>query len=185
MWRCCAIAVGSAKAFLMTDYSSTCCRCRSARRGKRVWQCFTPETCSRKPVGRPTDSPSYTWRGDVTLDRPYYFTEDQLFLTNIVDMPSVLDYALSSGYLKHDRQLAAVFSQQATLGGGDIRRQDLPFVSNKVNFSKIGAMGMYPIPGLRDLLFQASYSYVLTGRNVGQSSTFMVGAMYKLHFLER
>jgi hypothetical protein len=30
------------------------------------------------------------------------------------------------------------FSQQTTLGGGDIRRQDMPFVSNRMNLSRIG-----------------------------------------------
>ena len=33
-----------------------------------------------------------TWRrADVTLDRPYYFTDNQFFLTNQVDMPDVVD----------------------------------------------------------------------------------------------
>ena len=48
------------------------------------------------------------------------------------------------------------FSQQRTLGGGDIRRQDMPFVSNRMNFSKVGAMAMYPIPKLAHLEFQVA-----------------------------
>ena len=38
------------------------------------------------------------------------------------------------------------YSQQNTLGGGDIRRQDMPFVSNQMNFSKLDAMVMYTLP---------------------------------------
>ena len=40
------------------------------------------------------------------------------------------------------------FAQQRTQGGGDIRRQDMPFVSNRMDFSKLGGMVMYPIPKL-------------------------------------
>jgi hypothetical protein len=72
------------------------------------------------------------------------------------------------------------YMQHNTLGGGDIRRQDMPFVSNRMNASKLGAMVMYPIPKLQRLAVQASYAYVLTGRNVGQSQTFTTGVFYLL-----
>jgi hypothetical protein len=126
-------------------------------------------------------STSYTWRAPVTLDRPYYFTENQLFLTNIVPMPSVYDYILSAGYLKRGLMSNFFFTQQRTQGGGDIRPQDLPFVSNMVNFSKVGGLVMYPIPKLRNLVFQFTYGYTIDGRNVGQSSTFTTGLLYRLH----
>ena len=120
----------------------------------------------------------------MTLDRPYYFTEDQLFFTDQVDMPNVFDYTLSAGYMKRDLMAAVTFSQQLVQGGGDIRRQDIPFVSNRMNFSKVGASGMYPIPKLRNLALQFSDTYTVDGRNVGQASTFTTGAMYRFRFLE-
>ena len=72
----------------------------------------------------------------------------------------------------------ATFSQQRTTGGGDIRRQDMPFVSNRMNFSKVGGMVMYPIPKLQGLAVQLSYAYTLNGRNVGQATTFTAGLLY-------
>ena len=62
------------------------------------------------------------------------------------------------------------FSQQQTLGGGDIRRQDMPFPSNRMNFIKVGGMVMYPVPKLRALAFQFSYAYTAHGpeRRAGQ-----------------
>jgi hypothetical protein len=42
-------------------------------------------------------SAAYTWRSDVTLDRPYYYTDGQLFLTDRVSMPNVIDYVASAG----------------------------------------------------------------------------------------
>jgi hypothetical protein len=121
---------------------------------------------------------SYTRRADVTLDRPYYFTDDTFFLTNQVTMPNVVDYALSVGYLKHDVHAHVAFSQQTTQGGGDIRRQDMPFVSNRVNFSKVDVMAMYPVPKINAVAFQFSAARILDGRNVGQSTTYTFAVLY-------
>ncbi len=79
---------------------------------------------------------AYTWRDDVTLDRPTYYTDGRLFLSDQVAMPDVFDYTVSVGYLKDGLYVPISFSQQITLGGGDIRRQDMPFVSNRMNSSR-------------------------------------------------
>lgn len=121
---------------------------------------------------------AYTWRGDVTLDRPYYYTNGQLFLTNRVTMPQVLTYELSAGYLNRGLMATVAYSAQHTEGGGDIRRQDAPFVSNRMNFSKLGATLMYPLPKLRPLAFALAYAYTVDGRNVGQSTTVTTGLTY-------
>jgi hypothetical protein len=128
-------------------------------------------------------SSAYTWRANVTLDRPYYYTDGHLFLTNEVDMPGVFDYVVSAGYLNLKRGLMTdfSFSQQRTQGGGDIRRQDMPFVSNRMNFSKVGVMVMYPLPKLQNLAFQFAYTYTIDGRNVGRATTFTTALMYRLH----
>jgi hypothetical protein len=121
---------------------------------------------------------AYTRRGEVTLDRPYYFTDNQFFLTNQVPMPDVVDYTLSVGYLKHDLNTYLGYSEQTTLGGGDIRRQDAPFVSNRANVSKVSAMAMYPIPKINAVSFQFAVGYVFDGRNVGQSTSWTFGLLY-------
>jgi hypothetical protein len=124
-------------------------------------------------------STAYTWRGNVTLDRPYYYTDGKLFLTNEVAMPNVVDYVVSGGYLKRGLMTTVSFSQQSTQGGGDIRRQDMPFVSNRMNFAKMGAMVMAPLPKLSNLSFQVAYAYTIDGRNVGQATTLTTGLMYR------
>ncbi len=123
-------------------------------------------------------STSYTRRADVTLDRPYFFTDDQLTLSNQVPMPNVVDYVVSAGYLNHNLNANVSYFQQTTQGGGDIRRQDMPFVSNRQNFSRVGAMAMYPIPKFNRVAVMFSYAYVLDGRNVGQSTTYTTGFIY-------
>lgn len=123
-------------------------------------------------------STSYTRRADVTLDRPYYYTDGHLFFSDTVPMPGVADFIVSFGYLKHDLNANLAFSRQITNGGADIRRQDMPFVSNRTNVSRLGGMAMYPVPKLRTVAFYVSGGYTVSGRNVGQSGTFAGGLLY-------
>lgn len=127
-------------------------------------------------------SPSYFWRDGVPLDRPYFFTEGRLTFSDRVKMPGVFDYVLSSGYIKGELVLSGSFSEQRTQGGGDIRRQDMPFVSNRMNFSRAGVWAKVPLPKQRAISIVGGYSYVLQGRNVGQSSTVTAGVMYLFRF---
>lgn len=122
----------------------------------------------------------HTWRTDVTLDRPYFFTGDDFVMSDQVDMPGVVDYTGSAGYMKGPVMIAGMVSQQWTLGGDDIRRQDMPLVSNRMNATRLGVMGMYPVPKLRGLVAQGGYAYTLAGRNVGQARTFSFGLLYSL-----
>lgn len=123
-------------------------------------------------------STAYTWRAEVRLDRPYYYTDDTFVMSDHADMPNVADYVVSAGYMRGGLMAAGSFSQQRTLGGGDIRRQDMPFVSNRMNFSKAGATVMAPIPKLRVLSFHLSAAYTFDGRNVGQATSVTGGILY-------
>jgi hypothetical protein len=123
-------------------------------------------------------STAYTWRSNTTLDRPYFFTDDEFVMSDQVDMPNVFDYVVNLGYMKNGLNTTFALSEQQTLGGGDIRRQDMPFPSNRMNFIKVGGMVMYPVPKLRALAFQFSYAYTAKGRNVGQANSYAVGLLY-------
>jgi len=124
-------------------------------------------------------SGAHTWRSDVQLDRPYYFTNDQFVMSDQVDMPRAFDYVASAGLMRPRLMAAGFFSQQRTLGGGDIRRQDMPFVSNRMNFSKVGGMAMIPV--IAGLEVQGSVTYTLEGRNVGQATTVTGGLLYRFN----
>jgi hypothetical protein len=124
-------------------------------------------------------SAAYTWRSRVTLDRPYFYTNDEFVMSNRVDMPRTFDYVASAGLMRPRLMAAAFFMQQRTMGGGDIRRQDMPFVSNRMNFERVGAMAMLPV--IAGLEVQASVAYTLDGRNVGQSTTYTGGLFYRFN----
>jgi Putative MetA-pathway of phenol degradation len=127
-------------------------------------------------------SGAYTWRGNVKLDRVSYFTDGQLHLSDEVAMPDVFDYTFSAGYTSPGLHVPVSFTQQVTLGGGDIRRQDMPFVSNRMNMSRLDALVMYYLPAPKNLAVRVSGMYAVGGRNVGQSTTLTAGLLYNFKF---
>ena len=126
-------------------------------------------------------SGAYTFCNNVRLDRNAYFTNGQLYLTNRVAMPNVTDYELMAGWRRGRWELPAVFGLQHTLGGGDIRRQDMPFVSDRMDFTRLGGELRYSLDGSGKLRFRLGAAHVLDGRNVGQSTTLISGFLYALH----
>jgi hypothetical protein len=131
-----------------------------------------------------TGTTAYTLRSNIKLDRAFYYTDGQFYSTNEVDMPNVYDFSLSGGFLKGPLNVFGSYTQQVTLGGGDIRRQDMPFASNQMNFSKVDATVMYYLPKPKGLAVRGIAGYTVAGRNVGQSTYFMGGLLYTLHFIK-
>lgn len=120
-------------------------------------------------------STGYTWRSNVKLERPAYYTDNRLTLSDEVRMPNVADYVIAAGYKGHGFNVIVPYTTQRTLGGGDIRRQDMPFVSNRMNFSRIDAKVQYTLPMYRAATVVAGASQVLNGRNVGQAKGYSFG----------
>jgi len=127
-------------------------------------------------------SAGYTWRSNTTLDRPSYYDGTSFYISDEVEMPNVFDVFVSMGYLKGGLQAEVNYMQQNTLGGGDIRRQDMPFVSNRMNYQKVGLLVMYYLPRPKNFAVRGSVMYTVAGRNVGQSTTFLGGILYTFHF---
>ena len=123
-----------------------------------------------------------TWRNQVKLDRVAYFTDGQLYLTDRVAMPGVFDWKVSTGVRKKRIYIPVSIVQQRTLGGGDIRRQDMPFVSNRMDFTKAEASLMYGLTVPTDFAIQVGASTTLRGRNVGQATALTVGAFHTFRF---
>ncbi|MDB4906056.1 MAG: hypothetical protein JWO05_840 [Gemmatimonadetes bacterium] len=121
------------------------------------------------------------WRSNVTLDRSTYFTDGQFVASNEVLMPDVADYRATIGFQNTRWCIPVGLTEQRTLGGGDIRRQDMPFVSNRMDFTMGHAEVMYFLPRVAGLRLDLGAMHTLRGRNVGQSTTIMTGLTYALH----
>ena len=97
-----------------------------------------------------TASGTYTYRNDITIDRTSYYTTQEV-LSNKVDMPDVASFNIRAGY-RSDRLIAeAVFAKMQTLGGFDIRKNDMPFPSNKMIATTAGVNGKYNLPWVAGL----------------------------------
>lgn len=127
-------------------------------------------------------SAGYSWRSNTTLDRPSYYTNGNIYFTNEVQMPNQFQYNFNIGYHRQNLDVELNYFQQNTLGGGDIRKQDMPFVSNRMNFSKAGAVIVYYLPKPKYLAVRVSGLYTLAGRNVGQSTNIAGGIFYTIQF---
>ena len=121
------------------------------------------------------------WRSNVTLDRSAYYTDGQYFETNEVSMPDVAMYRGAIGWQRGIWCIPVGITAQRTLGGGDIRRQDMPFVSNRMNHTTAHAELMVFIPGASNLRLDLGAARTLSGRNVGQSTSIMAGFTYVAH----
>lgn len=119
----------------------------------------------------------YIRRSNITIDRYAYYTDRQ-YNTNEVFMPDAASYSARAGYYSPSLIAEAWMDGMQTLGGTDIRRNDMPFPSNRMNATRIGVMGTYRLPFIKNLSVMSSAGYVVTGRNVGQSASISGGISY-------
>lgn len=124
-----------------------------------------------------TASSAYVWRSDVTIDRTSYYT-DQINYTNKVYMPNQLYSNLNVGIRKTNLIAEAVLMNTHTFGGFDIRKNDMPFASNQMNMTSLGAHVKYFIPFVTNLEVIGGADFVIAGRNIGQSQTYTAGLYY-------
>ena len=93
-------------------------------------------------------------------------------------MPDATDWTAGVGFQNARWCIPLGLGGQVTHGGGDIRRQDMPFVSNRMNFTKAHAMVMYTLPTPSSLTVGVGAARTLSGRNVGRSTTFSFGVTH-------
>ena len=123
----------------------------------------------------------YIQRSDITIDQNSYYTT-QLIYSNQVYMPNVNNLLLSAGYRSLKLNIEGIVSQTTTLGGFDIRKNDMPFPSNRMNFTTAGGLVKYSFDAVTGLELTAGGNYVLKGRNVGQSTDFFGAVAYVFDF---
>ncbi len=130
-----------------------------------------------------TASYTYIARSNVTIDRSTYYTTEMHY-SNEVKMPDASQWNLRAGYRSETIIAEAIFNKWTTLGGFDIPRNGMPFVSNKMNATSIGLNIKYETP-LDGLSVVANGSTTLGGRNVGQATGFNAGVFYIMDFRKK
>jgi hypothetical protein len=137
-------------------------------------------------------SGSYVWRSNMKVDQSSYYTTD-LHNTNEVQMPNLATVNASVGIYKKYLIAEVMVDNMTTLGGFDMRRNDMPFPSNRMNSTSAGIHAKYTFPFYSNLSVVAGGDYVLNGistgngnhilggRNVGQATTLSFGAYYAFY----
>jgi hypothetical protein len=124
-----------------------------------------------------TVSGAYVLRSDITIDRTSYYT-DHLIYSNQVDLPNLSDYNFRAGYRSKYLIVEGVADIYTSLGGFDIRKNDMPFPSNRMNMTSVGGNVRYRFKSLYNLELTAGDDYVVSGRNAGQSNMIHGGISY-------
>ena len=128
-----------------------------------------------------TASGSYMLRSNIEIDRNAYFTTEMHY-TNKVDMPDATGYNVRAGYRSDTWIAEGVVENMTTLGGFDIRKNDMPFPSNKMNATQAGVNIKYTIHAVPGLEVLGGAKYTVHGRNMGQATTVYGGVFYILNF---
>jgi len=127
-----------------------------------------------------TASGNYIYRFNIKIDRTAYYTT-KLIYSNEVYMPDVFSSKLGLGYRNGELIIEGLVDYWNTLGGFDIRKNDMPFPSNKMKMLRTGINLKVPIEKVNGLSIIANSFYTLQGRNVGQSLSGTVGLFYIIH----
>ena len=131
-----------------------------------------------------TASGTYTFRNDITIDRNSYYTTYEHY-TNKVDMPNLLSFNFRAGYRSERLIAEGVVNIMNTLGGFDIRKNDMPFPSNKMNATMAGVNFKYNVKAVSGLSLIAGGNYTVAGRNVGQATAYDAAVFYILDFSKK
>jgi hypothetical protein len=131
-----------------------------------------------------TLSGAYQYRSNVKLDRPAYYTTHQIN-SNEVQMPNSGNVHLRSGYRSSSLIAQAFIDQMLTFGGFDMRKNDMPFLSNRMQATRLGLEAKYSLQSVKGLEFLASSWTIVAGRNMGQATGVMAGVNYIIDFQKK
>ena len=131
-----------------------------------------------------TVSGTYNFRNNVKLDRNSYYTTEMHY-TNEVKMPDATYFNVRAGYRSSTWIIEAIADQWTTIHGFDITKNNMPFISNKMNATKLGIHIKYDTDFVNGLSFVADAATTVAGRNVGQSTSFGGGIFYIFDFSKK
>ncbi len=118
-------------------------------------------------------------RSNIQIDRNSYYTTELIY-NNQVNMPNLTGFNLRLGWRKDpDHYIEAVVDRMNTVGGFDIRRNDMPFPSNNMDAVRLGVGAKWGIPKTNGLSAIVMANQTITGRNVGQSQNISAGLVYQ------
>ena len=121
---------------------------------------------------------AYNFRSNITIDRDAYQANGKLYNSNQVAIPNATDAAVRLGYLKNGLQLEANLTTFTCVNGDNIRRNDMPFPTNKMEAANAGFYAKYQY---KNIGIVANIAKTVSGLNVGESLMYMAGVTYQFN----
>ena len=97
-------------------------------------------------------------------------------------MPNVCNVNFRTGYRSNWLIAEAVLDQTWTLGGFDISKNNMPFVSNRMNSTKVGLHLKYEVKKINGLSIVADAMQTVTGRCLGKATSISGGIFYMMNY---
>jgi hypothetical protein len=123
----------------------------------------------------------YHVRGVSQLDRDSYLNGNNMINTSTADVPDAMEASFKVGYLKWDNQIELYVDHFACISGDNMRRNDMPFVTNKTMMTSVGLYGKYQP---KNWGVNARVQRVIQGTNTAQMTTYSVGLLYQFTLLK-
>ena len=121
---------------------------------------------------------SYTFRSKIRVDRDAYLYNGKMYNTDQVAIPNTIDAAFRLGYMKKAVQAEVFVERNACVDGDNIRRNDMPFPTNNMKMTMVGAYAKFQP---KSIGLNARINYVTDGLNVGKSMGYSVGLLYQIN----
>ncbi len=131
-----------------------------------------------------TASATYVLRSNITIDRTSYYTTEMHY-SNEVEMPNAAQFNVRAGYRSSKLIAELIYEGWNTIGGFDIRKNDMPFPSNNMNMTRLGVNAKYTFDKPKGLSLIGGGGITLTGRNVGKASSINGGLFYIIDFTKK
>lgn len=128
-----------------------------------------------------TASAAFFSRSNVTIDRIAYYTT-RMHYTNQVEMPTMSNFNFRAGYRSGKGYAEAIVDIMRTNGGFDMTRNNMPFLSNQMNASRIGLGFKYNFGKVEGLSAVGNAMYTIAGRNMGQATSISAGVFLHSRF---
>jgi hypothetical protein len=119
---------------------------------------------------------SYIYRSNIDVDKDSYSYDGVLYNTTEVPVPNAYDAAFKIGYLKNNFQAEVFLEQLSFLSGDNIRKNDAPNPSNKLETTTLGFYAKYQP---KNIGINTRISDVINGLNVAKTLNISVGAIYQ------
>jgi hypothetical protein len=123
-----------------------------------------------------TTQAGHTWRSTAKVDRDSYLYNDELIYSDEMPVPNVLDATGRLGFINKRLQVEATIDYFTGLTGDDIRYNETPQATNKMQAT---TAGLFAKVFVGPFAVQASAGKVLNGHNVGEGTLFAGGFTYQ------